>query len=162
MRKSKQILRFAALALGLALLLGAAALAANDTTLDPLVTLSYLTGEFTDSILSQARQIAGQSDQQALQDLQTQAEAIARTANETAQQVSAGYETVNLAAGQTLDVAEGTEVLVLSGSAAASAAVTDVTQGTLVSGGPLAVYHLYICAMPGTLTASGDCSVLVK
>ena len=162
MTRSKRFLRLAALALGLALLLGAAALAANETTLDPLVTLSYLTGEFTDNILARASQIAGQSDQQTVQDLQAQAAAIAQTANETARQVSTGYETVNLAAGQTLDVAGGTEVLVLSGSVTASAAVTDVSQGTLLPGGELVSYHLYLCVLPGTLTVRSDASLLVK
>ena len=162
MTRSKRIVRLAALALGLALLLGAAALAANETTLDPLVTLSYLTGEFTDSILARASQIAGQSDQQTVQDLQAQAAAIAQAANDTARQISTGYETVNLTAGQTLDVAGGTEVLVLSGSVAASAAVTDASQGMMLPGGELAAYHLYICVLPGTLTAYRDASLLVK
>ena len=85
MTRSKTMLRFAALVLGLALLLGGAALAAGDTTLDPLVTLSYLTGEFTQTILAQAQQLAQQAARPTQDELLEQARIIVQTAHPDSQ-----------------------------------------------------------------------------
>ena len=163
MTRSKTILRLAALAAGLALLLGGVALAAGDTSVDPLVTLSYLTGEFTETILARAQQLAQQSTRQTQQELLEQAQAIAQAANPAGSaDLSTGYESRTLTPGQSLTVANGTEVLVLSGALSASAAVTDVTDGLLLSGGDLSACHLYVCVAAGTLTAHSESTVLVK
>lgn len=160
--KQKPIFRLAAIILVSVLLLGAAALAEGDTALDPLVTLGYLTGDFSASILGQAQDMADELAEEMTQEVQAQGAMLAQAvADQPAQTLSTGYVSVTLAVGQADLAAAGAEVLVVSGALTTSAAVTDVTDGAVVAaGGTLQANHLYICQKDTTLTAAAAAQLL--
>ena len=136
-----------------------------NTSSDPLVTLSYLTGSYKAGILSdvntavaaESRQLSTEFSQQ-VSDLKAALPSLSPAAAEN------DFRTVDLAAGQTVSVSAGGEVLMLSGSAAASdAGLTDTTAGSSVSaGGALTANHLYVAAADCTIRASGSAKLLVK
>ena len=118
---------------------------------DPLVTKSYLTDvvekEITDQTDAQIR--AAVSDAQG--SVQSQIRAAAGV-----------FESVSLAAGQTLACEPGTEVVLLSGSVTAAGAFTDTTLGEAVTDGAVAVNHLYLAGDNAVLTAAADAALMVR
>ena len=118
---------------------------------DPLVARSYLTDvvekEITDYTDSQIRA--------AVSDAQGRVQAQIRAA-------AGVFETVRLTAGQTLACESGTEVVLLSGSAAASGDLTDTTLGEALNEGALSANHLYLAGENAVLTSSGDATLMVR
>ena len=118
---------------------------------DPLVAKSYLTDvvekEITDYTDAQIRA--------AVSDAQGRVQAQIRAA-------AGVFETVRLTAGQTLACESGTEVVLLSGSAAASGDLTDTTLGEAVTDGAVAVNHLYLAGDNAVLTAAADAALMVR
>lgn len=128
----------------LAALLVWAAAAGGDVS-DPLVSLSYLTGTFTDRVTDRVEELLEESDRALLEqaeDLPAQS----GTVNESA----AVWTERRLKEGDALSGSTGLSVLMLAGSANvrySSGAVVDVSAGTVVpSGSALTVNHRYLVA----------------
>ena len=128
------------LALCLLLALAAWASAAGDAG-DPLVSLSYLQGTFTDKVDAETTQRLDRSDEALL----GSAESGTSIAN-----AASTWQEKRLKAGDTLLGSTGTNVLLLAGGAQvtyASGAVVDVSTGTVVpSGSALTAIHRYMVA----------------
>ena len=130
---------------------GVYAAARYGTQEDPLVAKSYLTDvvekEITDYTDSQIRA--------AVSDAQGRVQAQIRAA-------AGVFQSVNLTDGQTLSCEPGTEVVLLSGSVAASGDLTDTTLGEVFTDGEMAVNHLYLAGENAVLTAAGDAALMVR
>ncbi len=128
-----------ALALAVCLILTAAVFAAGDAG-DPLATLSYLAGTFSDTLDRRIEQRLDASDAAILE----------QTDTGTASAAAASWVQTRLKSGDTLLGQTGTSVMVLAGGAQAvysGGAVVDVTTGTVLSsGGALAAGHRYLAA----------------
>ena len=137
MKKKRFLLPVLCLLIPLALMVSA--LAAGGDLSDPLASLSYLTGIFTDTVDKRVDEKLNASDQALLSgNLEAVSESSAATWTET-----------RLKEGDVLTGSTGTSVLVLAGGARVtfSGAVVDVTTGTAVtSGSALAVNHRYLVA----------------
>lgn len=139
----------------IALLAGVAvyAVANYGTKSDPLVTASYLRDVVQPAMLDQYQSgLTGAVD-----------EAEARF-SDALSSAAGTYQTVTLAAGQTLRGGAGTEVLLRSGSATASSALSDSTAGsTLAAGGSLTANHLYFVQADGAaLRAVNAVTLMVR
>ena len=132
------VLLAACLAISATLML---ALAAGGSSGDPLVSLSHLTGTFTDTVNNQVDQKLNASDQQLLEQL---------SSGDLSSASASTWAETRLKQGDELVGTTGTNVLLLAGSAHvtfASGAVIDVTTGTAVSSGTaLAANHRYMVA----------------
>ena len=123
------------------LLLGAAiwAFAAGDTY-DPLASLSYLNGAFTQTVDQEVEDRLNQSDEALLD----------QAGNGTGSPTSAAWTEVRLKSMDALHGSTGASVLLLTGSGQvvySSGAVVDATTGTVVSSGtPLSANHRYLVA----------------
>lgn len=129
------------LIVAIAMLAGVAVYAVTNygSASDPLVTASYLRDVVQPTMMDQY--------QSALNSAVGTAET--RFSDELSSAAST-YQTVTLSAGQTLRGGAGTEVLLRSGSAVASAVLTDSTAGsTLAAGGSLTANHLYFVQTDG-------------
>ena len=137
MKKKRFLLPALCLLIPLALMVSA--LAAGGDLSDPLASLSYLTGIFTDTVNKRVDEKLNASDQALLSgNLEAVSGSSAATWTET-----------RLKEGDVLTGSTGTSVLVLAGGARVtfSGAVVDVTTGTAVtSGSALAVNHRYLVA----------------
>ena len=115
------------------------AFAAAGGSSDPLASLSYLTGTFTDAVDRQVEEKLDASDQ-----------AIRTGASGTAGGAVSTWTETRLKEGDVLTGSTGTGVLVLAGSGRVTftgGAVVDVTTGTTVSSGAsLSVNHRYLVA----------------
>ena len=115
------------------------AFAAAGGTSDPLASLSYLTGVFTDAV-----------DQRVEAKLDTSDQVILGQGTDTPGGTAPTWVERRLKEGDVLTGSTGTSVLVLAGGAQVtfgSGAVVDVTTGTTVSSGSaLAVNHRYLVA----------------
>lgn len=134
-----------ALALAACLVLAAAALAAGDAS-DPLATLSYLAGTFSDTLDREIDQRLDASDE-ALQ---------AQMAGSSSGTATSTWVETRLKSGDALLGQTGTSVLVLAGGVQAvysGGAVVDVTAGTVLSsGGALVTGHRYLAAEDTAVT----------
>ena len=163
--KRNTFLRLAALAVCLSLLLGGAALAADTGTVDPLVTLAYLTGEFSDGLTARMERVADRAADQAKAEMESQIAAFsaAMAASSAGQTLSNGYETVTLAPGTQASYAAGAEILFMEGSASASSALSDTTAGAALGpGSALTGCHLYAALSAGQITAVTQTTFLMK
>ncbi len=163
--KSKSFLHVIGLILGLAILLGGSASSAGTSAIDPLVTLSYLTGSFTEQILDQADRLTEAMADEVRQDAEEQAQEIilAVESQSVSENPAGSYETDTLCNGDCIILAAGSEVLVISGLLTADTAVSDVTAGAmLASGSTLEANHLYICLQQTCMTAANDTVLLHK
>lgn len=132
---------------------------------DPLVTLSYLTQQFTPSVLSQVdSQIT-----KAKADLAAQLDAkIQNSGNGSTSSASSVFETVTLAQGQKVVGTSGCEMMLRSGSATCTAAnnpgLIDLTGGAeLNAGAAVTANHLYMTTEgSGGMTAVTPATVLVR
>ena len=136
-RKTKTVLITVCLLLTVSVV---SALAAVGGSSDPLASLSYLTGTFTDAVERQVEEKLDASDETLLRgDTSSSGSAAAVTWAET-----------RLKEGDLLTGPTGTSVLVLAGSVQvsfSSGTVVDVTTGTAVpSGSALTVNHRYLVA----------------
>lgn len=121
------------------------------TQTDPLVTASYLRDVVQPSMMDQYRS--------ALDSAVDTAET--RFSDELSSAVGT-YQTVTLTAGQTLRGGVGTEVLLRSGSATASSALSDATAGsTLAAGGSLTTNHLYFVQADGAVVRTNAGATLM-
>ena len=115
------------------------ALAAAGGASDPLASLSYLTGTFTDAV-----------DQRVEEKLDASDEALLNGNEDLSGGTAATWAEVRLKEGDALTGSTGTGVLLLAGGAQVSfgsGAVIDVTTGTTVSSGSaLTVNHRYLVA----------------
>ena len=142
----------------------AAFAASAGTQSDPLVTLSYLTNQFTPSVLSQVdKQITT-----AQTDLEAKFDAKLQSAGGGGSSSGGVYTTVALSAGQTIVGDAGTELLLRSGSAvcttAADPGLVDMTGGGTVNAGEsIAANHLYMAtASQSGMKASSSVQVMVR
>lgn len=137
MKKKRFLLPVLCLLIPLALMVSA--LAAGGDLSDPLASLSYLTGIFTDTVNKRVDEKLNASDQALLSG---NLEAVSGSSTAT-------WTETRLKEGDVLTSSTGTSVLVLAGGARVtfSGAVVDVTTGTAVtSGSALAVNHRYLVA----------------
>ena len=137
MKKKRFLLPVLCLLIPLALMVSA--LAAGGDLSDPLASLSYLTGIFTDTVDKRVDEKLNASDQALLSG---NLEAVSGSSTAT-------WTETRLKEGDVLTGSTGTSVLVLAGGARVtfSGAVVDVTIGTAVtSGSALAVNHRYLVA----------------
>lgn len=137
MKKKLFLLPVLCLLIPLALMVSA--LAAGGDLSDPLASLSYLTGIFTDTVDKRVDEKLNASDQALLSG---NLEAVSGSSTAT-------WTETRLKEGDVLTGSTGTSVLVLAGGARVtfSGAVVDVTTGTAVtSGSALAVNHRYLVA----------------
>lgn len=115
---------------------------------DPLVTLSYLTGTFTNTVEARVDQKLDESDEELRQSGGTAAAQPTGTAVPSTN--GTGWTEVRLKRGDVLTASTGTGVLLLAGEgqvAVTGGTVVDVTTGAeLPSGGALQVNHRYLAA----------------
>lgn len=139
--KKKRLL-LPALCLLLPLVLMVSALAAGGDLSDPLASLSYLTGIFTDTVNKRVEEKLDDSDEDLLSgDLEDEAE--------SAGSFTATWAEQRLKEGDILTGTTGTSVMLLAGGANVtfSGSVVDVTTGTAVaSGSVLTANHRYLVA----------------
>ena len=142
MRK-KWTTRLAIVALTAATLTGVALAAGSQGSReDPLVTLSYLNEVAIPDILKQVDE-----------------KIEAREGTGSAQ---ASFQTVDLAAGKTLRLTAGSQLLPRSGDLTTTDAFTDLTDGAVLAGKSLTANHLYLATADGqSVTAGAACTVLV-
>lgn len=139
---------------------------------DPLVTLSYLTGAFTDQVLEKvdkALEERGSALRRELEQEIAQAEQALRDQLGGAPSPGGGaaYAAVTLSEGQTLRGSAGCEVILRSGSAVCAASgspgLVDATSGgSLSNGGSLQQNHLYLMPDAQGVRASGAVTLLVR
>lgn len=153
----------------------AAATAGSRT--DPLVSLSYFESQITPDLLADAQDEAEDIRDDMTDDFDDKIDDYAdEIAALVAQVESAGgessssatYTVVTLAAGETLALNVGDEVMLRIGTASVSggspALINTTTGETLGDGGSLVTNHLYLCTIDGrTLTAgSATTKVLLR
>ena len=150
MNKKLKTILIAAVLVALGAGVGAYAASTYGTQSDPLVAKSYLDSTFTPKL---------QSDFQTKIDQQSKVlENKIASSNTTM-----NFSTVNLSKGQTLMCSAGCELVLRSGSVAATGAFSDVTAGTsLAAGGALTANHLNVAADSAGVTASAAASNLVR
>ena len=166
MKQNRIFMKILVTAMVLTALLGLAAVAYGaNTSSDPLVSLSYLTGTYRSNLLSDV-ETAVNAESRTLSDSFTKQVSDLKSAvgSQTVEAVENDFTTKELSSGQTVSVAAGGEVLVLSGSlTAVDAGLTDATAGSSVyAGGSLTANHLYVAASNCTIKASGTAKLLVK
>ena len=136
MKGNKWPTRLACGALILVTTVGAALAAGTQgSQSDPLVTLSYLNEKAIPEIM---KQVDERIDQRAKELEKKVQEANGATA----------FEAVEAAAGKTVTLSAGSQILLCSGKAACVDGLVDLTEGTTL-GGELAAYHLYIATGDG-------------
>ena len=155
----RKILWTVVIVLLLATVLSTVALAVSD---DPLISLSYLTGVFKKEILDEAQTQIESEIARAESSISQQLAAIDQSTSQ-GQSGFTGYVKYTLSAGERLQFLAGSELLVLSGSAAVeSGSLTDSTEGVVVgAGGALAVNHLHIGLADGSLKAAGTVEIMI-
>lgn len=140
MKKKRFLLPALCLLLPLALMVSA--LAAGGDLSDPLASLSYLTGIFSDKVEQEVDEKLDASDEALLSGQ-------GEISGEAAGSYAATWTEQRLKEGDVLTCTTGTSVLVLAGGASVtfSGAVVDVTTGsTISSGSTLAANHRYMVA----------------
>jgi len=135
------MLKKLALLLPVCLMLAAVAFAAGGGAEDPLVSLSYLTGKFTDRLEDEIEERLDESDEEILELAES---------GELRDESALTWTEIRLKQDDVLLGSTGTNVLLLAGSGQvvfSSGAVVDVTTGTEVaSGSALTLNHRYMVA----------------
>lgn len=172
-RYNKWSVRMTAMALTGICLLGGVALAASSagSVGDPLVSYSYFAETILPNLLSdvegKAEDVADDLRADFDDQLATYTDEVEALAAELAAQSGSGgstaaaYTVLTLAAGESIALDAGDEVLLRIGSATVSGgspALINTTAGTeLANGGSLVANNLYLCTINGrTLTAGGS------
>lgn len=163
--KNRFIIRVASISLAAVAVMGAtSALAAQGSSNDPLVTLSYLTDVVTPQLLGQVDDVVDQNEQALVAKLT----ALVESSDTTGSGAEATYTVVSLSAGQALSPAVGCEVMLRIGSAScvspSSPGLIDTTTGnTLDNGGVLVTNHLYLTTITGrSICAGTNVKILVR
>lgn len=131
--------------------LGAYAAGTAGTQGDPLISMSYL-----DDVLAPSIRSAYTSR------IESEARELEESVQNSLADAAGAFEAVSLAEGEGTPCPAGTQLLFRSGTAAATAALTDLTTGeTLAAGSALAANHLYLATDDCELIAS-TASVLMK
>ena len=117
---------------------------------DPLVTLSYLEGTYTDTLLKKADETLQQRNSELESSLKAQVDRLAGSGGTSA----STYQVITLSKGQSLKGTVGTEVMLRVGTAgcyaASSPGLIDTTDGTDLAGGKALVKnHLYLMTVEG-------------
>ena len=166
MKQNRVFVKILVIAMVLTALLGLAAVAYGvDTSSDPLVSLSYLTGTYRTNLLSDVETAVNAESRSLSESFSQQVEALQSAVGaQTVEPAENDFAVRELTSGQTISVAAGGEVLLLSGSASAvGAGLTDATAGSSVyAGGSLTVNHLYVAGSDCTIQASGAVRLLIK
>lgn len=166
MKQNRIFMKILVTAMVLTALLGLAAVAYGvNTSSDPLVSLSYLTGTYRTNLLSDVETAVNAESRTLSEDFSKQISDLKSAVGaQAATPAENDFEVRELSSGQTVSVSAGGEVLVLSGSASAvEAGLTDATAGSSVyAGGSLSVNHLYVAVSNCTIKASGAVKLLVK
>lgn len=120
---------------------------------DPLVTLSYLNEVALPDLLKQVDEKLDARESELAQKLQSAAGGD-----------QAAFAALELAAGKTVTLSAGAQLLFRSGASASTAALADTTAGTTLSGtGALTINHLYLATGDGqSVTASVASTVLIQ
>ena len=122
--------------------LGAYAAGTAGTQGDPLISMSYL-----DDVLAPSIRSAYTSR------IESEARELEESVQNSLADAAGAFEAVSLAEGEGTPCPAGTQMLFRSGTAAATAALTDLTTGeTLAAGSALAANHLYL--------ATDDCELI--
>ncbi len=131
---------------------------------DPLVTLSYLTGPYRQSVLSDVDATVAAARRELTAEFTAQAPAVAAAQPPTPEAAENDYRSAALQAGQSASLRAGGEALLLSGAAvAAGAGLVDATAGEPVAKGTaLRANHLYVASAAVSIRADGGCSLLIK
>lgn len=126
---------------------------------DPLVTLSYLEGTYTDTLLKKADDTLQKRNSELESSLKAQVDRLAGASGGTS---TSTYQVVTLSKGQSLKGTVGTEVMLRVGTAGcyatSSPGLIDTTDGSDLSGGKALVKnHLYMMTVEGrAVTATAD------
>lgn len=170
MMKNKKRTALLALCLAGAVSAGAVAYAASTagTSSDPLVSLSYLTGVFQPTVMSEVDKAVSSNETQLKSDLNT---AISnwdkKVSGAGSSAGSSAYTVVTLASGESVVGSVGCEVMLRVGSAKVvtkeSTGLIDTTAGsTLAGGGALSANHLYMVTIDTrTVTATAATTKLL-
>lgn len=132
--------------------LGAYAAGTAGTQGDPLISMSYL-----DDVLAPSIRSAYTSR------IESEARELEESVQNSLADAAGAFEAVSLAAGEGTPCPAGTQLLFRSGTAAATAALTDLTTGeTLAAGSALAANHLYLATDDCELIASTASALMKK
>lgn len=170
MKKARRIvLTLVCVALAFALIAGGGmVLASYGDQNDPLVSLSYLTNDFTNAILSKVDERISAREKTINETIEARISEYIQTVQQSGGDGDSGFKVVTLSTGQVLQGYIGTEMMLRSGSATCSAlaspGLVDTTTGdTVDGGGAISVNHLYIVSADGRgAKAVSECTLLVR
>ena len=132
--------------------LGAYAAGTAGTQGDPLISMSYL-----DDVLAPSIRSAYTSR------IESEARELEESVQNSLADAAGAFEAVSLAEGEGTPCPAGTQLLFRSGTAAATAALTDLTTGeTLAAGSALVANHLYLATDDCELIASTASALMKK
>ena len=79
-------------------------------------------------------------------------------------QMNAGYECITLKKGETIQLAQGAQIILYTGSAKTAGSLIDTTAGSLAAAGAVAErYHTYLAPADGSgLTATAVCVIFIS
>ncbi len=168
MPSRKTLLRILTAAMVVVMLASVAVIAATaGTDSDPLVTRSYLEGPYKKTLLSEAESAAESQVETLERSLDKRIQSFTSNLSDTVpdrQTAESAYETQTLAAGESLTLPAGTQMLFLSGAATmAGAGLTGATAGTaLATGAALTANHSYVASGDCTPQAGAETKILMK
>ena len=134
---------------------------------DPLVTLSYLEGTYTQSVMKQADEVLNKRNQELQASLAEEIKKLQNSGGSTGTNDSAAaFVVVTLEKGQTLVGTVGTEVMLRSGTGVCKASsdpgLIDSSDGAaLAKGGALKANHLYLMTVEGRGVTATSASTLL-
>lgn len=164
-RKLLWKLLLAALSVTLVVALAAVAIGAG-TTSDPLVTVSYLENQFSQSVQSSVATQISTASTQLTNNFNSRITSFrtSLSAASTSAAAPSAYTTLTLAAGDMITVTAGQEILFLEGTATVDVAgLTDTAVGSvLAAGGTLLINRLYMATYECTITAADDVKIMVR
>jgi len=165
MTRKTSLMKILAAALIAASVLSMAAMTSGaDTSSDPLVTLSYLSGTYRTNLLTDVNSAVAAGQKTLSADLAAQISGM-QSSMSAAKPASAetSFTTVSLAAGKSVSVSAGAQILFLSGSAKPDGQLSDTTDGTTyIAGAALSANHLYIAGSDCSISASSASKLLVS
>jgi len=137
---------------------GVLAVASPGTSVDPLITLSYLNGPFRTAmdahVAAQAAALTSTFNSRAAQ-IETQV----RTA--IAANTAATFTLHTLNNGQSFSLPEGAEVMLRSGSATiGTGSLVNQTAGTEQTSGAMVLNNMYFAASTGRITATANATTI--
>ena len=147
--KKKRVLSFILVVLLLAGVSSAYAATAGSAQ-DPLISLSYTTGTYISSVISQARTIIDKALNPIYEQLSDSADAVSSAAG------TGSFTVKSVASGGSVTMKTGGSLILLSGAArmSISGTVVDVSEGAVASDGDLAQYARYLACEDTTATIS--------